>query len=127
VKSKVINMDRRIRNLTYDELKSIVKTFDWSNQAIKKIKLAINACDNIVLEKDKRFRFWQTIYAVLWENNEAVDMGFKAYTKKYFYERLEAIQYHNKNCNSYCKVCEILDRWNNERKESRIYRECVVV
>ena len=48
-------MDRRIRNLTYDELKSIVKTFDWSNLATKKIKLAINACDNIVLEKDKKY------------------------------------------------------------------------
>ena len=117
----------RLRNMSYDDIKRVVATFDWSKKAKKRLKQAIVVCDSLEGEYDKRFRLWQTINVVLWENNEAVDIGFRTFAKKYFNDRLDALKYHDKNCNKYCNICKIMESWNDERTESRIYREPLVV
>ena len=66
--------------MSYEDMKRVVTTFDWSKKA-----------------------------------------------RKHFNERLDALHYHDKNCNEYCEVCAKLERWNNEGKESRIHKEPLVV
>jgi|5_EtaG_2_1085323.scaffolds.fasta_scaffold36567_3 hypothetical protein len=113
--------------MSYKDMKRVVTTFDWSKKARKRLRQTFNVCDSLSEEKDKRFRLWQSLKIVLWENNEAVEMGFRKFAKKHFNERLDALYYHDKNCNKYCEVCAKLERWNNEGKESRIHKEPLVV
>lgn len=117
----------RLRNMSYEDMKRVVVTFDWSKKARKRLRQTFNVCDSLSEEKDKRFRLWQSLKIVLWENREAVDMGFRKFARHHFNERLDALHYHDKNCNKYCEVCAKLERWNNEGKESRIHKEPLVV
>ena len=112
--------------MSYEDMKRVVTTFDWSKKAQTRLKQTFNVCDSLSEEKDKRFRLWQCLNMVLWENHEAVDIGFRPFAKKYFNERLDALHYHDKNCNEYCEVCKKLERWNDERKKSRIYKKPLV-
>tara|TARA_R100001463_G_scaffold83327_1_gene137886 strand:+ start:202 stop:543 length:342 start_codon:yes stop_codon:yes gene_type:complete len=113
--------------MSYEDMKRVVTTFDWSSRARRRLKQTFNVCDSLSEEKDKRFRLWQSLNMVLWENQEAVDMGFRKFARKHFNERLDALHYHDKNCNKYCEICAKLKRWNNERKESRIHKKPLVV
>ena len=109
---------RHIRDLKYDDFARVIVSYDneWSNSAKDRIKLAFNACSGLEDESDKKYRLWQTIQVLLWEFPEAVDIGFNHYAKKNFIERYNALQYHDKNCKGKdCKVCDIMDRWENER------------
>ena len=117
----------RLRNMSYEDMKRVVTTFDWSKKARKRLRQTFNVCDSLSEEKDKRFRLWQSLKIVLWEQREAVEMGFREFARQRFNERLDALHYHDKNCNEYCEVCAKLERWNNEGKESRIHKEPLVV
>lgn len=113
--------------MSYEDMKRVVATFDWSKNARKRLRQTFNVCDSLSEEKDKRFRLWQSLKIVLWENREAVDMGFRKFARQRFNERLDALHYHDKNCNEYCEVCAKLERWDNEGKEPGIHKEPLVV
>ena len=51
------------------------------------------------------FSLTQSIYDTLWSKNEAIEEGFCKYLDRRTTEYKEMLNYHNKNCEGNCVVC----------------------
>jgi len=74
----------------------------------KNLEIALKATSAYYSDKDKIFRVWQTLEKELWSIPEAVEKGFHKYVSEKRVEILQAFEYHNINCQSKCKLCEVL-------------------
>ena len=97
--------------LSYDEMKLVCISYmdDFSRINQNRLMRTIDLCDTNGDEKEKKFLLNSTLNIVLWDFEDAVQMGFHKFLKTKFVERHEAIQYHeaNKQDCSGCKICRI--------------------
>lgn len=117
----------------YEECEAIIilMSKDFSDKVLKYIVMAINVSHSLLDENEKIWRLSQTVLSHLWDNDEALSIGFHKYFKNKVNENKNLLRYHKENCAEYknCLVCkdfkEIKNRMRNvyERKESRIYQE----
>lgn len=109
----------------FEECRSIVLSMmgNFSLQSQYKLKLAMNVCDSLIDDKDKRYRMKQTLYSILWDIPEAVNNGFKNYLDKEISKIRGFKNYHDKNCNDSenCSYCQ--ERNNTSLKLSKWERE----
>jgi hypothetical protein len=98
----------------YEECRSIVISMmrRFSLKSQYQLTLAMNVCDSLIDDKDKRFRIKQTLYNALWDIPEAVDIGFSIWLEREINTTRKALKYHNKNCQDLmnCAICQ--DRIN---------------
>jgi len=114
----------------FEECRSIVMSImgKFPLKSQYKLKLAMNVCDSLIDDKDKRYRMKQTLYSVLWDIPEAVNIGFKNYLDKEINKIRGFIRYHDKNCNDSenCSYCQErnntslrLSKWESEIDERK--------
>ena len=104
------------RNLKYSEYKKAVLSLfgDLSEQSKRKLLFAFEVCEELSDNKDKLYRLEQTMDVVLWEIDEAINMGFIDWKDCHLVDRSNAIIYHELNkdeCNGNCLVCKTTFRW----------------
>ena len=73
--------------------------------------MSIETCKSPLNQTEKIYIMQYAFRLSLWEKPEAVKMGFHLWMKENFKERIESIEYHNKNGDS------------NEGKEPQIYKK----
>jgi|TARA_R100000081_G_C4770785_1_gene145429 hypothetical protein len=79
---------------------------DFSPKEIKEVGRAINVCHTLNNDKDKRYRLYQSIEGMLWNNSEAINIGFRPFLRKKRKEVNEMLKYHELNCKGIgCQVC----------------------
>jgi len=114
----------------FEECRSIVITImrRFSIQSQYKLNLAMNVCDSLIDDKDKKYRMKQTLFAVLWDIPEAVTIGFKKYLDREINTILGFKKYHDKNCVNIntCSFCQNkintinrLTKWEDELHERK--------
>lgn len=90
-------------------------------EALKILFVQITSKNSFVKENNDTYILTQALYDWLWDDEEALDEGFANYVKRRSNEIEEALQYHARNCNSYCKICSDLEKVDsNERKKPRL-------
>ena len=94
-------------------LYTLFNTFDKNEQ--NRLLLAFEVCQEVELETDKNYRLDQTIDMILWNNHNAVSVGFLEWKEKNILQRHHAIKYHSLNdeCGNNCEICRGI---KNERK-----------
>ena len=97
--------------LSYDEMKLVCMSYmdDFSRLNQNRLMRTLDSCDLISDEREKRFLLNSTLNIILWDFEEAINMGFHKFLKTKFIERHEAIQYHEankKDCTG-CRICEM--------------------
>lgn len=99
--------------LSYQDMKlvciSYLDEFNKLNQ--KRLLMAFEACSEMKTEREKKFRLYRILHLILWDIEEAIEMGFINFINTKFPERLEAIKYHifNKESNCFCGICELME------------------
>ncbi len=81
---------------------------DFSRINQNRLIRTIDICDLMDNEKEKKFALNSTLNIILWDFEEAIQIGFHKFVKSKFVERYEAIQYHEankKDCPG-CKICK---------------------
>lgn len=99
--------------LSYQDMKlvciSYLGEFNKLNQ--KRLLMAFEACEEMKSEREKKFRLYRILHLILWDIEEAIEMGFINFINTKFPERLEAIKYHSfnreKNCS--CNICDLME------------------
>lgn len=112
----------------YEECETIIilMSKDLSDKVLKYIVMAMNVSHSLLDENEKIWRLSQSMLSHLWDNDEAVSMGFHKYFKNKVSDNKKLLSYHKENCKEYinCIVCkdlkEIKIRMGKtyERKES---------
>jgi hypothetical protein len=114
----------------YEECRSVVITImeSFSLTSQYKLALAMNVCDSLIDDKDKKYRIKQTLYSVLWEIPEAVNIGFQKYLEREIDRILKFKKYHDKNCHDikscyYCKniikTVNRISKWEDSKDERK--------
>lgn len=75
----------------------------------KKLLVAFDASKEYSDEKDQIYRVWKSLERELWKNETAIDEGFHTFIRRKIVEINEAFKYHDKNCQSKCELCEVLE------------------
>tara|TARA_R110001606_G_scaffold223511_1_gene371492 strand:+ start:40 stop:387 length:348 start_codon:yes stop_codon:yes gene_type:complete len=72
-------------------------------------------------EDDIRYAVHQLLNHVLWQDREAVHMGFKKWKDETLPSRLEALKFHAENCETpcRCKMCKINKNWREIYERER--------
>jgi hypothetical protein len=101
---------------------------DFSDAYINRIRLALTVCDSLYDDSEKIYRLNKTVMECLWDNPQAVRMGFPQFIKAEYIKTRHILEYHQINCEGLdCYICndrqviKIKLRNNNERKEPRIH------
>ena len=65
-------------------------------------------------EQDVRYAVNQLLNHVLWEDKDAVHMGFEKWKKENLPIKLEALDFYSENCETSCrcKMCNINKKWS---------------
>lgn len=110
-------MEERWIKLPYTHQKNSLLTImdDFSHVSRIKLLLALEVCDELDDEDDRKFRLRQTLYTALWEFEDAVKNGFDTWLDDNLLVRHHAIMYHSSNegeCGHECKLCKGNYRWN---------------
>ena len=97
--------------LSYNDIKLVCMSYmdDFSRINQNRLIRTVEMCDLMEDEKEKKFTLNSTLNIILWDFEEAIQMGFHKFVKTKFLERYEAIQYHEankKDCPG-CKICKI--------------------
>jgi len=114
----------------FEECRSVVLTImeRFSLQSQYKLTLAMNVCNSLIDDKDKRYRMKQSLYSVLWELPEAVQIGFQKYLEREISKIINFKKYHDKNCHDskscyFClkrtKTLNRISKWENENDERK--------
>jgi len=107
----------------------IIQMLDINDhETLESITMAINVSQSLRQEKEKIWRLNQSFYKTLWNNDEAVRLGFSKYFKKESKHWASMLSYHAEHCPLLgCRVCiheaNIKAKMVNiyERKKSRVY------
>tara|TARA_R110000824_G_scaffold364363_2_gene552703 strand:- start:2653 stop:2997 length:345 start_codon:yes stop_codon:yes gene_type:complete len=107
------------RKLSYSEYKRAMLTYLelFTDRSKDRLLLALEVCDKMEDENDKKYRLEQTVNAVLWDFDEAIQLGFAEWKSFNLVNRNNALIYHDLNkdeCNGNCLLCKIGE--NNEGK-----------
>jgi hypothetical protein len=106
-------MAENYHNLSFNNQKKAVLSIidDFSSGSQHKIALAIEVSSAIEKEEDKKFRLNQTLFTVLWEKEEIVNIGFQKWVNTVLVDRHHAMIYHSINvdeCSDNCVVCKVI-------------------
>ncbi len=73
-------------------------------------------------ESRKKYLLNQELDNFLWDNPEAIDIGFTNWKSINLPIRLEAFLYHDDNCETQCKICKFNKNWREiyERKRPEL-------
>tara|TARA_S200002703_G_scaffold136285_2_gene125546 strand:+ start:2340 stop:2708 length:369 start_codon:yes stop_codon:yes gene_type:complete len=94
---------------SFEEMQLVIYSLIKQNKLkSKNLEIALKATSVYPDDKNKIFRVWQTLEKELWSIPEAVEKGFHSYIEERKKEILQAFEYHNANCKSKCKLCEVL-------------------
>ena len=110
-------MEDRYKTLPYKHQKNSILSIldDFSFISRTKLILALEVCDELDDESEKKFRLRQTLHTVLWEFDDAVATGFEQWLDNNLLIRHHAIIYHSLNdgeCGHECQLCKGNYRWN---------------
>ena len=99
--------------LSYQDMKlvciSYLGSFSEINQ--KRLLMALDSCEDMKSEREKKFRLYRILHLILWDFEEAIEIGFINFINCKFPERLEAIKYHslNKEKDCFCNICKLVE------------------
>jgi len=88
---------------------SYLGSFSAINQ--KRLLMALASCEEMKTEREKKFRLYRILHLILWDFEEAIEIGFVNFINYKFPERLEAIKYHtlNKEMDCSCNICKLME------------------
>lgn len=69
--------------------------------------------ENNTTKKEKYFLINQVIDHHLWNNDNAIRLGFQEWKTKELKNIVEALEFHEDNCNKYCKICQLEEEWSD--------------
>jgi len=99
--------------LSYQDMKLVCISYLDSFSAInqKRLLMALDSCEEMKTEREKKFRLYRILHLILWDFEEAIEIGFVNFINHKFPERLEAIEYHtlNKEINCFCDICKLME------------------
>ena len=110
-------MEERWIKLPYTHQKNSLITIldDFSYSSRTRLLLALEVCNELDDENEKKYRLRQTLYTALWEFDDAITTGFDKWLDNTLLIRHHAIIYHSLNegeCGHECQLCKGNYRWN---------------
>ena len=97
--------------LSFKDMKLVSLSYldEFSRLNQQRLLVAIKSCEPMKTEREKKFRLYRILHLILWDIEEAVEIGFVNFINTKFSERLEAIKYHdfNKDQNCFCSICKL--------------------
>jgi|TARA_R110000782_G_scaffold247939_1_gene334806 hypothetical protein len=111
-------MRHAYRKLSYSEYKRAMLTYlnSFKLESKRRLLLAFEVCDKMEDESEKKYRLEQTVNSVLWDFDEAIEIGFAEWKSFNLVNRNNALIYHDLNkdeCDGNCLLCKEAFGWKS--------------
>ncbi len=81
---------------------------EFSREEFTEIQEAVEIASKLYDNSERISRVWETITKIMWNYPKCIDEGFHTFFNSRIEQYNEAIEYHDVNCNTKCKLCVVL-------------------
>jgi len=81
---------------------------EFSKEEFAEIKDAIEIAYRLYDDEERIRRVWENLTKIMWRYPKCIHEGFHTFFNSRIEQYNEAIEYHDVNCNTQCKLCVVL-------------------